>query len=89
MEIWKRIGKIGFKHGIYLRFTLEATQVASFISFIGLEALDIHPSLPFTSKEDKGRIDKVLEMCTNYCVGQNEQNLRVLNKFLVIKEQDH
>ena len=77
------------KHGIYLRFTLEATEVASFITFIGSEALDIHPGLPFTSKEDKGRIDKVLEMCTNYCVGQNEQNLRVLNKFLVIKEQDH
>ena len=89
MGIWKRIGKIGFKHGIYLRFTLEATQVASFITFIGSEALDIHPGLPFTSKEDKGRIDKVLEMCNNYCVGQNEQNLRVLNKFLVMKEQDH
>ena len=62
MEIWKRIGKIGFKHGIYLRFTLEATEVASFITFIGSEALDIHPGLPFTSKEDKGRIDSLRDV---------------------------
>lgn len=44
---------------------------------IGLDALQIHPGLPFASEEGKGRIDKVFELCHNYCVGKT--NIRFMN----------
>ena len=45
-------------------------QVATFITCIGPEAIKIHSGLPFASEEDKGRIDKVLELWNNCCVGK-------------------
>lgn len=45
-------------------------RVATFITCIGPEAIEIHSGLPFASEEDKGRIDKVLELWNNYCVGK-------------------
>ena len=45
-------------------------RVATFITCIGPEALEIHSGLPFASKAEKGRIDKVLELWNNYCVGK-------------------
>ena len=45
-------------------------RVATFIACIGPEAIEIHGGLPFASEEEKGRIDKVLELWNNYCVGK-------------------
>ena len=45
-------------------------RVATFITCIGPEALEIHSGLPFASEAEKGRIDKVLELWNNYCVGK-------------------
>ena len=45
-------------------------SVATFITCIGPEAIEIHGGLPFASEAEKGRIDKVLELWNNYCVGK-------------------
>ena len=37
-------------------------RVATFITCIGPEAIEIHGGLPFASEAEKGRIDKVLEL---------------------------
>ena len=44
-------------------------QVATFITCIGAEAIEIHTGLPFQSVEDKENIDKVMELWEKYCVG--------------------
>ena len=40
-------------------------RVATFMTCMGTDALDIHSGLPFASKADDGRINKVLEMWSN------------------------
>ena len=40
------------------------------ITFIGPDALDIHNGLPFQSDEEKGDMNKILELWTSYCVGE-------------------
>ena len=49
---------------------LVSNIVASFIKCIRSEAVNINSGSPFASKEEKGRIDKVLESWTNYRVGK-------------------
>ena len=44
-----------------LHFKLNIYRVVSSVTYIALEALDIQPGFPFVSKEEKGRIDKVLK----------------------------
>ena len=56
-----------------MEFTLNLHsqyRVASFITCIRSEAVNINSGSPFASKEEKGRIDKVLESWTNYRVGK-------------------
>lgn len=45
-------------------------RVATFVTCIGPEAIEIHSGLPFTPEEDRSRIDRVLELWYNYCVGK-------------------
>ena len=45
-------------------------RAATFITCIRLGALEIHSGLSFESKDDKCRIDKLLELWNNYCVGK-------------------
>ena len=64
-----------FTLSLYSR--LDDYQVATFMRCFGTEALNMHSSLLFASKEEKGRIDEVLEMWNR----QNEQNFQAINKF--------
>ena len=48
-----------FTLSLYSR--LDDYQVATFMRCFGTEALNMHSSLLFASKEEKGRIDEVLE----------------------------
>ena len=64
-----------FTLSLYSR--LDDYQVATFMRCFGTEALNMHSSLLFASKEEKGRIDEVLEMWNR----QNEQNFQATNKF--------
>ena len=45
-------------------------RVATFITCIGPDALEIHTGLPFQSDDDRQNIDKVLELWQNYCIGK-------------------
>ena len=69
------IRKIGLKHGIYPQFTLVAAQLSS--SNFHHRYRDRSPPYPlwfvFAFKEEKGRIDKILEMRNNYCIDKTEQ----------------
>ena len=64
-----------FTLSLYSR--LDDYQVATFMRCFGTEALNMHSSLLFASKEERGRIDEVLEMWNR----QNEQNFQAINKF--------
>ena len=64
-----------FTLSLYSR--LDDYQVATFMRCFGTEALNMHSSLLFASKEEKGRIDEVLEMWNR----QNEQTFQAINKF--------
>ena len=45
-------------------------RVATFITCIGPDALEIHTGLPFQSDNDRQNIDKVLELWQDYCIGK-------------------
>ena len=45
-------------------------RVATFITCIGPDALEIHTGLPFQSDDERQNIDKVLELRQNYCIGK-------------------
>ena len=48
-----------------LHSKLEDYRVTTLITCIGTDATDIHSGLPFASKGENGRINKVLEMWSN------------------------
>lgn len=45
-------------------------RVATFITCIGPEAMEIHNGLPFQSEEEKQNIEKVIELWNSYCIGK-------------------
>ena len=45
-------------------------RVATFITCIGPDALEIHTGLPFSSDAERENMDKVLELWQNYCIGR-------------------
>ena len=45
-------------------------RVATFITCIGPDALEIHSRLPFSSDAERENMDKVLELWQNYCIGK-------------------
>ena len=48
----------------------QKIQVATFITCIGHEALDIHNNLPYGNSGDRSKIDKILSLWETYCIGQ-------------------
>ncbi|XP_068670943.1 uncharacterized protein [Montipora foliosa] len=65
LQTWKAYETIT---GLHLK--LQDYRVATFITCIGSEAIEIHGGLPFASEAEKGSIDKVLELWNNYCAGK-------------------
>ena len=45
-------------------------RVATFITCIGAEALEVHNGLPFRSEDDKQDINIVLDLWNSHCIGQ-------------------
>ena len=45
-------------------------RVATFVTCIGPDALDIHNRLPFQNDEEKGDMNKILELWNSYCIGE-------------------
>ena len=63
-------------------------RVATFVTCIGPDALDIHNGLPFQNDEEKGDMNKILELWNSYCIG--ETNICILfmkdiNSIIAIK----
>ena len=44
-------------------------RVATFITCIGPEGLEIYNGLPFESETDRNSMDKILELMQNHCIG--------------------
>lgn len=53
-----------------LRNQTSRPRVATFITCIGKEALEVHNGLPFQNDEQKADINKVLELWENHCLGK-------------------
>ncbi|XP_028394385.1 uncharacterized protein K02A2.6-like [Dendronephthya gigantea] len=45
-------------------------RVATFITCIGPEAMEIHNGLPFRNDEERQDITKIIELWNNYCIGK-------------------
>ena len=91
VDIWRKIGKIGFKHRIYPQFTLVAAQLSS-REFHHMYR-DRSPPYPlwfaFASKEEKGRIDKILELRNNYCIDRTKQIRLTKERFEIKRSAIH
>ena len=71
-ENWKRWKQVWDSFEIASRLNQQENQVrvATFITCIGSDALEVYNSLPFESDEDKMIMSKVLELMEKHCIGQ-------------------
>ena len=76
MKISAKNGNSGDKYGTPMKKSPNCEtkkrrlRVATFITCIGKEALEVHNGLPFQSDEEKTEINKVLELWANHCIGK-------------------
>ena len=71
-ENWKRWKQVSDSFEIASRLNQQENQVrvATFITCIGSDVLEVYNSLPFESDEDKMIMSKVLELMEKHCIGQ-------------------
>ena len=71
-EEWKQWRQVwdAYEEVTDLRSKTSCLRVATFITYIGKEALEIHNGLPFRSEEDKSDITKVLELWETHCISK-------------------
>ena len=71
-ENWKRWKQVSDSFEIASRLNQQENQVrvATFITCIGSDALEVYNSLSFESDEDKIIMSKVLELMEKHCIGQ-------------------
>ena len=69
---WKQWRQVwdAYEEVTNLRSKTSRLRVATFITCIGKEALEIHNGLPFRSEEEKSDITKVLELWETHCIGK-------------------
>ena len=63
-------------------------RVATFITCIGPDALEIHTGLPFQSHDDRQNIGKLLELWQNYCIGKTNVIYERYNFNNLLQEPD-
>ena len=51
-------------------YRINRIRLATFITCIGQEALEVYNGLPFNQPEDKNNIDMVLQLFEHHCVGE-------------------
>ena len=71
-ENWKRWKQVCDFFEIASRLNQQENQVrvATFITCIGSDVLEVYNSLPFESDKDKMIMSKVLELMEKHCIGQ-------------------
>ena len=57
-------------------------RVATFITCIGKEALEVHNGLPFQSDEEKADISKMLAFWANHCIGEQTSCTSDINSII-------
>ena len=67
---WKQIWD-SFEIVTALNSKEKAYRIATFITCIGPDAIEIYNGLPFASKEEKKDIDKVTELFGKHCIGES------------------
>ena len=69
---WKKWVQIGKAYKIVTGLDKQPStlRVATFITCIGSDTLEIHTGLPFSSDAERENMDKVLELWQNYCIGR-------------------
>lgn len=69
---WKQWRQVwdAYEEVTELRTKTSRLRVATFITCIGKEALEVHNGLPFQSDEEYADINKVLELWANHCIGK-------------------
>ncbi|XP_032233946.1 uncharacterized protein LOC116616143 [Nematostella vectensis] len=85
---WKRFKRVWDNYEIASRLNTQskALRVATLLTCIGPDVLDIYDGLPFESEADQKDIDKVLKLLEAYCIGETNETYEryVFNK----REQD-
>ena len=71
-ENWKKWKQVWDSFEIASRLNQQENKyrVATFITCIGSEALEVYNGLPFEAKENKQVMSKVLELMERHCIGQ-------------------
>ncbi|KAL9976621.1 hypothetical protein ACROYT_G013943 [Oculina patagonica] len=71
-ENWKKWKQVWDSFEIASRLNEQENKyrVATFITCIGSEALEVYNGLPFEREEDKQMMSKVLELMKKHCIGQ-------------------
>ena len=78
---WKQWRQVwdAYEEVTVLRKKTNHLRVATFITCIGKEALEVHNGLPFASEEEKSNMTKVLELWETRCTGKSQRNLREIS----------
>lgn len=71
-ENWKKWKQVwdSFEIASRLNQQEDKYRVATFITCIGTEALEVYNGLPFENEEDKNVMNTVLELMERHCIGQ-------------------
>ena len=81
---WKKFKRLWVNYEIATRLNTKSKQlcVATLITCLGPDILDIYDGLPFTTEEEKEDIDVVLKLLEDYCVGETNGmcSINVTNK---------
>ena len=64
---WKRFKQKWTNYELATKIFRKEVRVATFLTVIGDEALDVYNAFPWDSADDKIKIDKVLEQFDNFC----------------------
>jgi len=72
---WIKFKRIWKNYEIASRLNTQSSElrVATLLTCIGHDVLDIYDGLPFESDEEKTDIEKVLELLENYCIGETNE----------------
>lgn len=81
---WKKFKRLWVNYEIASRLNTQSKQlcVATLITCLGPDILDIYDGLPFTTEEEKEDIDVLLKFLEDYCVGETNSmcSINVTNK---------
>ena len=74
LQVW-----VAYEEVTVLRKKTNRLRVATFITCIGKEALEVRNGLSFASEEEKFNMTKVLEFWETRCIGKIQRNLQEIS----------